>query len=257
MKRLSVGSALLIVLAVVLATAPVEAYKMFSKSTTFKGAGTFYGPGNLPESPLFDVVIETITFASPTHMITPFFNNGGAAPNVCAQETFFKPPTGTLSDRVTRINENVNVCHWVLAGFPVLAAVVDGGVHAGEQLADLHEDGTMTMTMEFAFDLGEGRVMKLPFNATTGTLKIPPSLQTQRGQPGGIDQAGPYKTGDTITGRLGDYDNDGLIDGAVVVVGNIPLESPFFPGAPYALIRYFVTDMPAKGVLVGRLPQAK
>jgi hypothetical protein len=37
------------------------------------------------------------------------------------------------------------------------------------------------------------------------------------------------------------------------VAGNLPLTSIFMPGAPYALIRYFQTDMPADGQLIGKL----
>jgi hypothetical protein len=70
---------------------------------------------------------------------------------------------------------------------------------------------------------------------------------------GGVDQAGSLKPGDRLQGRLGDFNHDGLIDGAIVVAGNMPLDSIFMPGAPYALIRYFETDIPYDGKLTGNL----
>ena len=45
-----------------------------------------------------------------------------------------------------------------------------------------------------------------------------------------------------------------MLDGAIVVAGNLPLNSVFMPGAPYALIRYFATDIPYEGLLTGRSP---
>lgn len=229
------------------------AFTMWSTKDIFTGAGTFFGPGNLPDSVLFDAVIHNIAFSAPSHMITPFFNNGGTEPNVCA-ESVFGPFGAVMSDGVTRVNENVDVCAFTVAGIPALFAVIDGGPHAGEQLADIQPDGTvMTMTMDFGFDFGGGRVLRVPFKATTASVTIPFSLQTQQGLPGGIDQAGSLPSGSTLTGRLGDFDRDGFIDGGVVLAGNIPLESPIFPGAPYALIRTFVTDLPVKGIRVGRI----
>ena len=43
---------------------------------------------------------------------------------------------------------------------------------------------------------------------------MPPSLQTQMGLPGGIDRAGSLPVGAKIHGRLGDFNNDGYLDGA-------------------------------------------
>jgi hypothetical protein len=74
------------------------------------------------------------------------------------------------------------------------------------------------------------------------------------GFPGGIDHAGSLKSGSKLHGRLGDFDGNGMLDGAIVVTGNMPLNSVFMPGSPYALIRYFDTDMPYDGELVGKLP---
>lgn len=85
-------------------------------------------------------------------------------------------------------------------------------------------------------------------------MTLPPSIQTRMGFEGGIDRAGSLTSGDKLRGRLGDFDGNGLLDGAIVVAGNMPLDSVFMPGAPYALIRYFETDMPYAGEVIGKLP---
>ena len=94
----------------------------------------------------------------------------------------------------------------------------------------------------------------MPFYGTTGEVTVPASLQTQLKLPGGMDRAGSLKAGTKLRGRLGDCNHDGMLDGAIVVAGNIPLTSVFMPGAPYALIRYFETNIPYTGHRIGKLP---
>lgn len=229
---------------------------MYSTVDSYMGAGWFYGPGPIEDVPIFDVVIPNIGFATRLNFVTPHVNNGGAEPNICAEDELGTTPDGMLSDGVTRINESVDACSFELNGMRFLAAVVDGGPHGGRQVAVTLVDGTMIMTMDFALDMGIGKsgIVRLPFYGTTGEVTLPPSLQTQMGIEGGVDQAGSLKTGDKLEGRLGDYDGDGMLDGAIVVAGNMPLDSILLPGAPYALIRYFETDIPYDGKVLGQLP---
>jgi len=246
--------------ALTLALAPVAfGATMFSMHDSFMGPGTFFGPGKIKDVGIFDVKIQNIGFSSGLNYVTPFVNNGPAEPNICGEKEIRMAPTGFLSDGVTPINENVNACAFTLNNGRVLVAVVDGGPHQGEQVAvTLKENGefSMIMTMDFAIDLGVGKagIIHLPFYGTTGEVIVPHSLQTQMGLEGGIDMAGSLKPGDKLRGRLGDFNQDGLLDGAIVVAGNIPLDSIFMPGAPYALIRYFETDIPVDGLMIGRLP---
>lgn len=243
-------------LAMLLATAAsASAATMWSTKLSFMGAGTFYGPGRLADSVLFDATISNISFPSPLTFVTPLGNNGGAEPNLCGERELRETPTGLLSDNITKINENVDVCSFVITGKKILVAVVDGGGHHGEQIAVALSGGEMLMTMDFALDLGIGTpgIIRMPFNGTTGEVEIPLSLQTQLHIPGGVDRAGSLKSGDKIRGRFGDFNHDGMLDGAIVVAGNIPLTSVFMPGAPYALIRYFETDIPYDGHLI-KLP---
>jgi hypothetical protein len=243
--------------AVLLAAAvSAPAATMYSTKLSFMGAGAFYGPGRLADSVLFDATISNISFPSPLTFVTPLGNNGGAEPNLCGERELRESPTGFLSDNITKINENVDVCSFEITGKKILVAVVDGGLHQGEQIAVALSGGDMLMTMDFALDLGIGPpgIIRMPFNGTTGEVVIPESLQTQLHIPGGVDRAGSLKSGDKIRGRFVDFNHDGMLDGAIVVAGNIPLTSVFMPGAPYALIRYFETDIPYDGHLMGKLP---
>lgn len=244
-----------------LTSATVFAETMYSTKNSYMGAGTFYGPGRIKDSELFDAQIREIGLSAPVNFVTPLSNNGGAEPNICAERELGKKPTGLLSDGVTRINENVDVCAFLLNNSKVLVAVIDGGAHAGQQVAvttSANGVATMTMTMDFAIDMGIGPagIIKLPFYGTTGEVTVPRSLQTQLGIEGGMDAAGSLKAGDKLRGRLGDFNGDGMLDGAIVLAGNLPLSSVFMPGAPYALIRYFDTNVPYDGKIVGRLAHA-
>ena len=229
---------------------------MYSNEDSYMGAGIFYGPGNIDDTVLFGVVIRNIAFSSPMSYVTPFVNNGEGGPSICGERQLEDKPDGLLSDGVTKVNENVDVCALELNDMKILAAIVDSGPHQGQQIATTTNSGDMIMTMDFALDLqiGKGGVIKVPFYGTTGEVTLPTSLQTQLGIEGGIDKAGSLVPGDKLKGRLGDYDSDGMLDGAIVVAGNMPLNSVFLPGAPYALIRYFETDIPYSGAMVGRLP---
>lgn len=233
-----------------------SAFTVHSTTKSFMGAGTFYGPGRLPDSVLFDVTIRNVAFTSPTTFVTPYFNNGAKEPNVPGEKATSTNPDGYFSDGKTGINENADVGTFDLNGTPFLVGIGAGGAHNGEQISVLLDDHTMIMTMDIVFDMGIGAagVVAAPFYGTTATVTLPPSLQTQMGFKGGVDKAGSLRSGDKIQGHLGDFDGNGMLDGAIVVAGNMPLNSIFMPGAPYAIIRYFETDMPYHGELIGRLP---
>ena len=222
---------------------------MYSNDESYMKAGTFYGPGTIEDSPLFGVVIHNISFPSSLNFITPFINNGAQDPNICGESEIREKPTGLLSDGKTKINENVDVCSFQINNMNILVAIIDSGPHKGEQLAVTMENGQIVMTMDTALDLGVGEsgIIRLPFYGTTGKATVPFSLQTQLGIEGGIDHAGSIPSGQVLQGRLGDFNNNGILDGAIVVAGNIPLDSLLLPGAPYAFIRYFETDLRFSG----------
>jgi hypothetical protein len=238
-----------------LTLAAASAFTVYSNHASFMKSGIFYGPGKLPDSAIFDITIRNVVFLSNGTFITPFVNGGKDGPHTAGEIATESDPNGMFSDGTTLINENADAGPFSLNGTVFLAGISDGGPHHGEQLALMHS-GTMIMTMDLVLDMGIGQagIVKMPFYGTTGEVVIPLSLQTQMGLPGGIDRAGSLPSGTKLSGRLGDFNHDGFLDGAIVVAGNLPLTSIFMPGAPYALIRYFETDMPADGQRVGRLP---
>jgi len=255
-KHIKFPACAMLIGASLFASGTAGAFTVFSIKDSYMGAGTFYGPGRLPASPLFDVTIHNVAFTSATTFVTPFFNNGGEEPNVQGEIATSDKPDGYFSDGKTPINENADVGPFELNGTKVLVGIGGGGAHQGEQLSVLLDRHTMIMTMDIVFDMGIGAsgVVAASFYGTTQEATLPQSIQTQLGIEGGTDRAGPLKSGDKIHGRLGDFNSNGLLDGAIVVTGNMPLTSVFMPGAPYALIRYFETDMPYTGVLAGKLP---
>ncbi len=187
-------------------------------------------------------MIRNMAFTSDRDFVTPFWNNGGEASNIAA-ETDFPPVDGRLSDG-TLINENVDLGTFTLAGTRFLPAIGEGGEFSGQQVTVTMVDGNLVMVMDLILDLGIGPrgVIRLPFYGTTGTLTIPgPHVTT--GGPVGPKQVGPLQTGETVSGRIGDFNGDGYIDGTLVAVGVMPLSSPIYPGQPYALSRNFETDI--------------
>ena len=120
------------------------------------------------------------------------------------------------------------------------------GTFRGQQISVTQSNGDVMMDLVLDIGIGERGLIKVPFYGTTGTLTIPRSLQSQSGGRG-VDRAGPLQSGETISGRIGDFNGDGHIDGTIVAVGVMPLDSPVFPGQPYALSRNFETDIAHRG----------
>jgi len=230
---------------------PAGAATLWSVPGSYLGTGYFFGPGAfMTPTPLFPVMIRNLSFTSTQDFVTPFWNNGAAAPNL-ASEMDFPPVDGLLSDG-TRINENVDLGTFTLAGARFMPAVGEGGEFAGQQQAVTQGDGNVVMVMDLVLDLGFGPkgVIRIPFHGTTGTLTIPAPLPRPQG-PAGAQGAGALRTGETISGRVGDFNGDGYIDGTLVAVGVMPLSSPVYPGQAFAMSRNFETDIPIAGTLAG------
>lgn len=241
-----------------LSAAPMQAATLYSTAESYMGSGRFYGPGAYTEpQPLFPVVIRNMVWITEKDFVTPFFNNGAAEPNIQAEKGTRGVVDGKLSNGLL-INENADIYPSKVAGTDVIFAIVNGGPHNGLQVSSTTETGEVTMTMDIAMDLGVGEkgVVRLPFYGTTGSLTVPYSLQTQLGGKG-VDQAGELLSGSVLTGRIGDFNNDGWIDGTLIAVSTMPLDSPFYPGQPYVIARNFETDIPIDGALYGNVPKMK
>ena len=239
---------------VYLVTFPANAFTLWSQADTFMGTGKMYGPGSYDaDQELFSMVLKNLAFTDSKQFVMPFYNNGALEPNTCSETEMSDTFDGKLSNSQL-INENADMCSMTIAGTDMLVAVISNGPLNGQQHYTRLDNGDIEVKMDLALDLniGEKGVIKLAFFGTTGSLKVPLSLQTQNNNEG-IDYAGKYKSGTQLSGRIGDFNNDGWIDGTLVAVGNIPLDSPVFPGQPYAMHRHFELNIPVEGFAFGNV----
>lgn len=197
--------------------------------------GFFYGPGPiepdaaLPTGRLVNVEFDRHAFDGHTD----FANDGS--------------PEARFSDGETLINQNISAGEITLGDGreTVLLAAVGGGPNQGRETYTMDRRYNMIWRVDLALDPGfaEGIIRVDDFVLTTGVVQIPPSLQTAAGNPGGYDRAGSLESGDYLAGRLGDFDQDGNLDGVVVAAPNVPLASNLLPGAPVGNQRGFKTDV--------------
>jgi len=244
------AAAAALILGVMVCGKAAPAAKLWSTDNSYLGRGLFFGPGAFPEaSKLFPIVVRNLAFHSDRDFVTPFANNLASPPNALGPDG--EELDGTLADG-SLINENVELGHFSIGGVTLSPFVADTGRLEGEQVSVTSIDGNVTMTTDLVLDMGIGSrgIIKLPFYGTTGTVTVPHSLQTMAGETG-IDQAGPIGSGQTIAGRVGDFNGDSYIDGTIVAAGNLPVTSPFYPGQPYALTFNFETDISLDGAVMG------
>ncbi|WP_089725033.1 hypothetical protein [Candidatus Thiosymbion oneisti] len=149
-----------------LVSGSAAAFTVYSTTESFMGAGTFYGPGRLPDSVLFDVRIRNVAFTTAATFVTPFFNNGAQEPNVEGEIATSSSPDGFFS---------ADVGPFELNGIPFLVGIGAGGAHQGEQISVLLDGHTMIMTMDIVFDMGIGpaSIVAAPFYGTTGEVTLP------------------------------------------------------------------------------------
>lgn len=226
-----------------LAGLPVPAAAAVGAQVFTLHGGHFFGPGPIvPDTPLPDGSIRGISFDLDRLEGVAAFAAGGR----------------TLSDGTTTTNGNIDAGALEIGGPAVgqtpgrtagkvfwLYAVA-GGPNEGQERYRFDADYNMVWTVDLGLDPGfpEGIVRVNGFQLTTGTRKVPTSLQTARGLPGGYDKAGSLPSGTMLIGRVGDFDADGFIDGTIVATANVPLQADLLPGAPVANARGFRTDIP-------------
>lgn len=214
-------------------------------------AGHLYGPAGLPDQETPTGRLSEIRPEGPFMRghIAPF-NNAEAAPNLPGESYQGRAVDGRLCDG-TLINEHADVGYVGLMNgqLKLLLAAVDGGPNQGRVDFYLDDEWNWTIHDDIAIDPGfEVGVIKIPdFRWSTGPRPLPPSVQSARNYPGGVDRAGSKATGDFIPGSIGDDDFDGFVDGLFNAVGSFPLTSAFLPGAPFAQTRRFVSNVPVTG----------
>jgi hypothetical protein len=154
---------------------------------------------------------------------------------------------GKLSDG-TLINENIDMGNAVIINgqFNLLLGAVFGGPNKGSSHFFLDAADNWTIRDDIAMDPGfpEGVVKINQFTFSTGPRAVPLSIQTEHKFPGGVDKVGSLASGDIVVGRLGDDDFDGHVDGVFFAMGQLPLSSPFLPGAPFVQRMEFTSTVP-------------
>jgi hypothetical protein len=212
---------------------------------------TLFGPGPLPDQKLAVGHVSNMHPMGFLDVMVPAANNGPDLPNVSGEALQGTPVDGKLSDN-TLINENIDMGNAVLMNgkFNLLLAAVYGGPHNGD--SHFHLDGSLNWTIEddIAIDPGfaDGVIKINNFEFTTGPKPVPYSLQTTKHVPGGTDQVGSLTSGETIVGRLGDDDFDGLLDGVFLAMGNFPYSSILLPGAPFVQALRFKSNIPVSAL---------
>ena len=197
--------------------------------------GYFFGPGPIePDTALPDGQLKGIKFDKKSFSGYATFHNDGT-------------PESLLSDGTTLINQNIDAGRLNIGdgSNPLLLVAVNKGKNKGREYYSLDEDYRFVWKVDLALDPGfsEGIIQIDDFTLHTGLVKIADSIQTQQGIPGGYDQAGSLASGQYIAGRVGDFDQDGYVDGILVAAPNVPLESTMLPGSPVGNLRGFKTDI--------------
>ena len=207
--------------------------------------GHFFGPGPIvPDTALPDGSIRNISFDLAKLEGVAAFGEGGKI----------------LSDGKTVSNANIDAGALEIGGkqselksgakaktegktFWLYA--VAGGPNGGRETYRFDANYNMVWTVDIGLDPGfaEGILRVNGFELTTGIRKVPLSMQSAAGKPGGYDKAGSFKSGSLLVGRVGDFDADGFMDGTIVASANVPMQADLLPGAPVANKRGFKTDV--------------
>jgi hypothetical protein len=235
--------------AVVAATLTLAAHQAAAVTLNLK-AGTFYGPGDKGVHPFQNGQVRNIQLDGSLQGRVPFFNNGSDPPNVIAEVLQGGPVDGYTSDG-RAINENIDTAlHLQLEDKTTGQSGSLMVVSTGEEVVQPDEKGNLVFVAHVFADPGVAAlVTPLVVRFTSGAARIPLSLRTQNGIAGGHDFAGPFPSGHTLIGRIGDFDHDHFLDGELVQGENSPLELVIARGDPIAQHRPWVSDIPTTPAL--------
>ncbi len=211
--------------------------------------GILSGPGNMGTHKLQNGTISNFIVSAPLTGNVAFFNNATELPNIYAETLHVTAVDGALSDG-TKINENVDV-GFVLeflepeTGQPVKLLVCS----VSEETVRPDGKGGLLFTLTAGFDPGLAElVVKREVTFVTGVATVPISEKTRLKQSGGTDAAGEYASGYAKVGKLGDFDNDGMLDGEFILADIAPLELVIAEGDPILVVRGFTSDIPVSAV---------
>lgn len=209
--------------------------------------GTVHGPGPMPDTPLPVGKLGSIVLNNELGGASEFFNNGAEPPNVPGELEIYGHLGGRLSNGAP-FNEHVygGVVSIGQGALKMLSVIAGDGEMKGRETYRLNERLNWIIHTDLALDAGfpQGLVISRNITITSGVLLVAPSLQTEAGLNGGMDEAGSLPSGAPIYGMLGDMDNRGFLDGRIVGVGRVPLGFMFVPGSPLVMQRDFKSNIP-------------
>lgn len=210
--------------------------------------GAIYGPGRSGKQPLADGKVNNFIVTAPLTGYVPMRNNGKAEPNVLAESLHVGRVDGRLSDS-TIINENVDAGFVLNFEEPESKEQVKLFVTSiSEEHVTANDDGDLVFGLTAGFDPGLPEyVVTMQVEFVTGLTRLPLSIKSQKSRLGGTDRAGKYESGYFKVGRLGDFNNDGYLDGEFVLSGNAPEDLILAEGDPILVIRPFETNIPVSG----------
>lgn len=235
--------------AVVATSLALAAHQASAVSLNLK-AGTFYGPGDKGVHPFQNGQVRNIQLSGALQGTVPFFNNGAEPPNVIAEVLQGGVVDGFTSDG-RAINENIDTAlHLELEDKTTGEAGSLMVVSVEQEVVQADQKGNLVFVAHVVADPGLP-VLVTPFQVrfTSGAARIPLSLKTKNGIFGGHDVAGPFPSGHTLIGRIGDFDHDRFLDGELVQGENAPMELVIARGDPIAQHRPWVSDIPSTPAL--------
>lgn len=232
-----------------------------SAFTLFLDNGTFFGPGNavyndtgiVGKNTFVDAQVRNIVLTGPLNGFIPFFNNGAEEPNVIAEKLQQGGVIDGMASDGTLINENADTALRLNFSDPetgesadvmVIAEFSNATPDGGEPILP-DANGNLTFSPSVLADPGSPELIsRFEVSFTTGVAQVPFSLKTQQGLGEGEDNAGPLPSGHALVGRMGDFDQDGYLDGILVLAANAPLDLVVARGNPIAQIRPWISDIP-------------
>ena len=207
---------------------------------------SFFGPGDA-EFALGNIEIRNISFVSPTSMLVPYVSNNIHAGTFCVNH----------KNSEKSQNDSVSICEFTVGGKTYMPTIPHHAPLGGQVIATFADNGDLIIAMDLSLTDGDGESFLIPFYGTTGELLVPLSSKNLGKKKIVVEYVGSLLAGEKISGNIGDSDKDGMLDGVFVSVGHFPKTYKRAPGASYAIKRSFITNIPYKGLLVGKLPVAK
>lgn len=220
------------------------AYSLWSTNDAREGTGELHLPRE--SAKLGELRVRNLLLVGPAAWVIPFNNDGAASSTACAAAEV------PADSQALRINENVVSCPAVLRDGEFSILVVDGGRHQGNGVATLGPGGEIAISADVVLRFAGQPAVRASFYATSGETDVPPQLHAQADE---VARRVPWMAAGRgkLRGRLGDFDDNGWVDGTIIAIGTLPGGAGGSAAKQYLLIRHFETDLPVAGVLSGNV----